>query len=253
MSRSAVRQQPTPQTVYLAQVVGTVIDFVLRCGLPPQKLQDLVQARLRQGAVAASTRSGQSIYVVMPNVLLRWHSDLSLLDADGSPKPLRLYGAAPSVQALIQAEQPRDTVRQIIATMQETSMLRRTAKGRYQPTTSAATVSQLNPFLVEHVTTSLVRFLETVQTNVSTGGEDAALLERCAQVINLPVSELPAFRGFVRDYGADFLTSVDNWLSSRSIERRGRKATPVMGVGVHVFAHVQPEAKKSARARVARR
>ena len=253
MSRSPARQQPTPQTVYLAQVVGTVIDFVLRCGLPPQQLQDLVQARLRQGAVAARARSGNELYVVMPSLLLRWHTDLSLLDADGSPKPLRLYGAAPSVQALIQAEQPQDPARQIISSLQDAGMLRRTANGRYVPTASAATISQLNPLLTDHVTKSLVRFLETVQTNVNTGGEDAALLERCAQVINLPVSELPAFRGFVRDYGADFLNSVDTWLSSRSVERRGRKATPVMGVGVHVFAHVQPEAKKSARARVARR
>jgi hypothetical protein len=107
--------------------------------------------------------------------------------------------------------------------------------------------------LVEHVTTSLLRFLETVHTNVTAESGDGALLERSAQVIDLPVSELPAFRGFVRDYGADFLTSVDNWLTQRSSPRAGRKTTPVLGVGVHVFAHIQPVAKKPARARPARR
>ena len=254
-SPAQVASEPTPQSAYLAQVVSTIIEFALRCGLPPQQLQALVTEQLTRGSGSAvsHTAVGNSLYVVTPNVLLRWHSDLSLLDAEGNPKPLRLHGAAPSVEALVLEESPREPAREVIVSMQESGMLRRASNGRYLPTTSAATVSQLNPLLVEHVTTSLVRFLETVHANVTAESSDGALLERSAQVINLPVSELPAFRGFVRDYGADFLTSVDNWLTQRSSQRAGRKATPVLGVGVHVFAHIQPEAKKPARARLARR
>ena len=145
-SPAQVASEPTPQSAYLAQVVVTIIEFALRCGLPPQQLQALVTEQLARGSGSAvsQTAVGNSLYVVTPNVLLRWHSDLSLLDAEGNPKPLRLHGA-------------------------------------------------------------------------------------------------------------DFLTSVDNWLTQRSSQRAGRKATPVLGVGVHVFAHIQPEAKKPARARLARR
>jgi len=254
-SPAQVVTEPTPQSAYLAQVVSTVIEFALRCGLPPQQLQALVTKQLARGGTpaAAQTAAGNSLYVVTPNVLLRWHSDLALLDAEGNPKPLRLHGSAPSVEALVREEDPREPARDVIVAMQESGLLRRVANGRYLPTASAATVSQLNPLLVEHVTTSLVRFLETVQANVTSDSSDGALLERCAHVINLPVSELPAFRGFVRDYGADFLTGVDNWLTLRSSQRAGRKSAPVLGVGVNVFAHIQPVAKKPARARLARR
>jgi hypothetical protein len=241
------------QTGYLSQVVATIADFALRSGLPPQLLITLVQQRIASqsrglGEGRGAKSAGNSAYVVAPNLLSRWHKNLRLLDDLGNPRPLPLRGAAPSVESLIRAEKPRDSVSEVLRFLQDSKLIRRSGSG-WVPAAAEAIVQDLNATMAEHSTQTLLRFLETMNHNLREGAPAGRLIERCAVTADFPPEALAEFRHFVRDHGADFLTTVDNWMGSRaarasrtaSSTRRSRLPGPAPGadVGVHLFAWVQ--------------
>ena len=255
MKRAASRPRVSAaQTAYLSQVVATIADFALRSGLPAQLLTTLVQQRIATQARQPSTPArsaksgGHSIYVVAPNLLCRWHKNLRLLDDLGNPRPLPLRGAAPSVESLIRAEKPRDSVGEVVRFMRDGKLIRRSGNG-WVPAAAEAIVQDLNATIAEHSTLTLLRFLETMNHNLQEGAPAGRLIERCAVTADFPPEALAEFRVFVRDYGADFLTTVDNWMGSRAARasrarpaaRRSRMPVPAPGpdVGVHLFAWVQ--------------
>ena len=255
MSRGVSRPRVTAaQTGYLSQVVATIADFALRSGLPAQLLTTLVQQRIatqsrQPGTDRRSAKSrGHSTYVVAPNLLCRWHKNVKLLDDLGNPRPLPLRGAAPSVESLVRAEKPRDSVADVVRFLRHAKLIRRSGTG-WVPAAAEAIVQDLNATIAEHSTLTLLRFLETMNHNLQADAPAGRLIERCAVTADFPPEALAEFRVFVRDHGADFLTSVDNWMGSRAARsarttpaaRRSRLPAPPSGpdVGVHLFAWVQ--------------
>jgi hypothetical protein len=241
------------QTAYVSEVVAAITDFALSSGLPPPLLKTLVAQRIANQVKTAGTTArrgkaaGRSTYVVAPNILYRWHKNLRLLDDLGNPKPLPLRGAAPSVEALIRAEKPRDSIEAVIKFLQKARLIRRRGKG-WAPPAAEVIVQGFNPMMTEHSTRTVLRFLETMIHNL--GGSDPAtrLIERSVVAADfLPPEAMAEFRAFVHDHGADFLTTVDNWMGSRAARfapaaatgRRSRARAANPEVGVHLFAWVQ--------------
>lgn len=256
MMRNVKPSRPSvAQTAYVAEVVAAIADFALRSGLPPQLLKSQVEQRianqLQTGGTTPRHRrasAANSTYVVAPNVLNRWHKNLRLLDDMGQPKPLPLRGPAPSVEALIRAEKPRDSIDAVIKFLQKARLIRRRGGG-WVPPVAQVIMTDINPAVAEHSTLTLVRFLETINHNLSHGNPAARLIERSVFQADFPPEALAQFRQFVHDHGADFLTTLDNWMVSRAARAsRGTATTsrsrvpasaPGPDVGVHLFAWVQ--------------
>ncbi len=241
------------QTAYVSEVVAAITDFALSSGLPPPLLKSLVEQRIANQVKTAGTTArrgtaaGRSTYVVAPNLLYRWHKNLRLLDDLGNPKPLPLRGAAPSVEALIRADKPRDSIETVIKFLQQSRSIRRRGSG-WVPTSAEVIMKGINPTAKEHSTRTVLRFLETMIHNL--GGSDPAtrLIERSVVAADfLPPEAMAEFRAFVHDHGAEFLTTVDNWMGSRAARfapaattgRRARARAANPEVGVHLFAWVQ--------------
>jgi len=240
------------QTAYVSEVVAVIADFALSAGLPPSLLKTLVEQRIASQAQTAGTAArrgkvaGHRTYLVAPNLLYRWHKNLRLLDDLGNPKPLPLRGAAPSVEALIRAEKPRDSIEAVIKFLQQSRAIRRHGRG-WVPTAAEVIMKGLNSTVTEHSTRTVLRFLETMIHNLGGNAPATRLIERTVISADFPPEAMAEFRAFVHDHGADFLTTVDNWMGSRAARfapaattgRRSRTRAANPEVGVHLFAWAQ--------------
>lgn len=250
MSR-ARRPATAAQTLYLSQVVAVIADFALQSGLPPALLRSVLEQRLAAagGRTSAARRPGRStdrsLYVVAQKVTKRWHLNLRLLDDQGNPRPLPLRGAAPSVESLIRAEKPRDGVAPALRFLQDAQLIQRRGRG-WVPVAEEAIMQELNVTMVEHTMVTLQRFLETMHYNLSDGPKPSKLIERCAWVEDFPPEAIEDFKRVVREHGAEFLSTMDSWITARAAQPepgKGRRGTPKRrgsDVAVHLFAWVQP-------------
>jgi hypothetical protein len=160
---------------------------------------------------------------------------------------MKLYGARGTVEALVRSERPSSPARDIIADMKSLGLLKPVANGRYLPKARVATIGSMHPVLIEHVSKSLIRLLETVNQNTSSKRSVVPLIERFTHIPDLPVSRLNEFRAFSQQHGSAFLASVDDWLESRRVRNAQRKAQGT-AAGVHVYAYIEkPRRAKSTR------
>lgn len=250
MSR-ARRPATAAQALYLSQIVAVIADFALQSGLPPALLRSVLEQRLAAagGRASATRRPGRStdrsLYVVTPQLMKRWHLNLRLLDDQGNPRPLPLRGAAPSVESLIRAEKPRDGVASVLRFLQDAQLIQRRGRG-WVPVAVEAIMQELNVTMVEHTLATLQRFLETLHYNLIDDTKASKLIERCAVVEDFRPEAIEDFKRVVREHGAEFLSTMDNWMAARAAQpepgkgRRGKPKRRGSDVAVHLFAWVQP-------------
>jgi hypothetical protein len=159
---------------------------------------------------------------------------------------MRLLGKYPSVEALIAVEKPESSARKIALSMKSVGLVERNGKGKYVPKSRIATVSAIHPVLVEHVSKSLVRFLDTVRQNTSGNKGIPTLIERFTHIPDMRAIDVKDFRAFAQLHGSAFLASVDDWLEGRRVRRATKGERPKRGIsaGVHVFAYIEDEKSK---------
>ena len=166
----------------------------------------------------------------------RWYIERRLTTSDGSPKPLRLFGRAPSVEHLLRRDKSTTPARTIAAELVRLRLLKRTRKGEYIPTGRHIIIHRHHPFTYEQHAQTMVRLLKTVKHNASAIGSKEVLIERCARVKQLPHRKLQAFRDFTNQQGEVFIDSINDWLESHNTLETVRRRSNVTEAGVHVFA-----------------
>jgi len=233
--------------LYSHKILSAVIDFLAAAGTPEQEIRDIVEKRLSEITKEADVNVGQrgrrGDDTVSAAVLHRWHRDRSLLDQFANPKPLRLFGRAPSVESIVKSERPRRPSREIVSDMRALGLVREIGEGRFLPKARVATIGTMHPVLIEHVSKSLIRLLETVQSNTSAAVHAPPLIERFTHIPDLPISKLDEFRKFSQEHGSAFLASVDDWLEARRVRNSSRKSAQGTQAGIHVYAYVGPTPK----------
>jgi hypothetical protein len=243
--------------LYSHKILTAVIDFLCRAGANHEQVRGIVEKRLAVFASSSSSTRGRKAVrgrgddTVSAAVLHRWHRDRSLIDDDATPKPLRLYGAAPSVEAIVRSEKPESAARTIIADMLALGLLKRARSGKFLPTARVATIGTMHPVLMEHVSKSLVRLLETVQLNTSPDAESVPLIERFTHIPDLPLARVAEFRRFSQEHGSAFLASVDDWLEARRVRNAPKKGRGT-AAGIHVYAYVGQQVRSKTRSRAKR-
>jgi hypothetical protein len=241
-----MKSQTPPSTELMRALFGTIVEFMLKSGLSESDLHRLLTTSLARSRGNRKSRAHlpAGFDFAAAAAIKIWHHDRRYLTAVAMPKPVRLMGKAPSVEALAKKVCVSANQQDLVLALKSAGILKRTAGGKYLPSEAFATPQGLHPIAIQHIAKSVVRLVETAMRNTGSSPKQESLIERFARVPDLDVREAKAFAEFTRRQGLAYLQSVDDWLETRRRDdkpkgNRARRATT--GAGVHLFAYIGDE------------
>ena len=236
-------------------LVLSIVSFMNEAGMRPAEIEMSFQAGMRgldarrEGGGRKRLKGSSAIGcdTIAGAVLRAWHRNPEYLDELANPVPLSMSGRGKSLAALVKNQDPQADVTSLIHAMHRTGLVRKVGVKKYLPNTSAATISQMHPFAVDHVVKTVLRLVETVTRNMQLVDSNHSLVERYAHIPDLDAKEAKAFSEFTRQQGAACLEAIEDWLEARRKGKprmaSGRKGS--LSAGMHVFAYLeQPEEAK---------
>ena len=232
-------------------ILTTVFGFMFAGGMQTEAIRKLSMRSL-QLAERETKRGKPEMSDGLPLaslVLDAWHRDRRYLSPEGTPRAIRLSGPAPSVQALVRAEcSTSQDSRKLAQRLKVLRLIISVGRGLYKPASDIAVVSTYDPFVLQYVAKSLSLLLETIHGNLSGSNSSEPLLERFAEVPDLPRESVPAFHKFTKMHGWVLLRTVNDWLESRRARRTTRARRGIVRAGIHVHAYVSRKREPKARA-----
>jgi Family of unknown function (DUF6502) len=237
-------------------LVLSIVSFMNKAGMQPAEIETSfhnamrdLSARIASGGKERLKRSAAIGCDTIAGAVLRaWHRDAAYLDEFANPAPLSMSGRGRSLATLVGNQDSRADVASLVAAMQRTGLIRRLNNKKYLPNTSAATISQMHPFAVDHVVKTVLRLVETVTRNMRLEDSNHSLVERYAHIPDLDAKEAHAFSEFSRQQGAACLEAIEDWLEAR---RKGKPRvtsgkSASLSAGMHVFAYLEqpPESRR---------
>jgi hypothetical protein len=222
-------------------VLTAIFSLMLKDGMQKKELSILCSRAVNQAE--AQTRLGQtresSVLLLTALVLDAWHRDRRYITATATPKAIRLLGSAPSVQALVRSRRGRRDSAEVAKLLRTLGLVVPQGRGLYKPTSDAAVISGHNPFVLQHLAKSLSTLLETVGQNMKRKRGLAPLIERVAEVPDLPRKHVAAFQRFTQTQGRIFLRTVNDWLEShRPSNAKKTEGHETVRAGIHTYAYV---------------
>lgn len=230
------------------RLLATVFGLLIHCGIRPKAISTLTD-RAFKSAIATAQASGEfggGELATFSLVLDTWHRDRRYLTSRGNPKAVPLLGCSPSVEALIQTEAPQFDPVELAHRIQSLQLIKPCSGNRYRPTSDAALVSIYGPTVLQYVARSLMSLLETVEANLRCVRNRPPLLQRSAEVPDLPADCVESFQHFSRLQGAIFLRTINDWLETRRARGPavGRKRNVRAGVHVHAYVTLKKSQRR---------
>jgi hypothetical protein len=227
-----------------SKVLVAMFELMLMSGV---RAKDLVPLCIRalQHAETRIRRSRRDEYDGLRTaalVLDAWHRDRRYLSARGTPKPVRLIGPTPSVEALIRRQKVKERGPDVARRLKAIRFILPCGRSLYKPASDIALIPTRSPLVLQHAVRVLLALLETVGQNVRGTPKLAPLIERCAEVPDLPGKYARDFQLFTQAQGRAFVRTVNDWLESRRARRStaaGVDAT--VRAGIHTFAYIAPK------------
>jgi hypothetical protein len=225
--------------------------LMLGGGISVSDLLDVCTRSLRRAEtkVRSGRREESGGLVTAALVLDAWHRDRRHLDSSAMPKAIRLLGAAPSVEAIIRSHKAHQKAADIARRLRSLRLIVPSGRGRYKPASDVAVISAENPLVLQHAARALSTLLETVGKNVSRVRGLQPLIERVAEVPDLPQEHVAAFQEFTQTQGRSFLRTVNDWLESRRARSSRQNASgATFRAGVHTYAYVALKRRRRSKA-----
>ena len=240
------------------RVLTAVFGLLIQCGVRERVVSAIANRALKlaiRKAISLGQSSGGEL-ATFSLVLDAWHRDRPYLTSRGKPKAVPLLGRAPSVEALVRSEGPMFDPIDLAYRIRSLGLITPCSGNRYRPIGDTALVSIYGPTVLQHVARCLMSLLETVEDNLTGAPTSAHLLERFAEVPDLPAECVDDFQQFSRLQGAMFARTINDWLETR--RARGQIAANHENVGavragVHVHAYVAPTRSRMRSSATARR
>ncbi len=229
-----------------SRVLTDIFEFMLACGLPKRDVL-AIATRALEKAKRASSYAGKDMsgYLATAALVLdAWHRDRRYLNYKAEPRAIRLLGPTPSVEALIRAEPGKHRAVILAQRLKAHRLVVPCGKGLYKPAGNIALLSAFDPLAIQHVARSLSMLLETIRQNLAFPNPSQRLIERIAEVPDLPLEQVPAFRKFTQMQGWILLRTVNDWLGSRRAGALSRRPKTVRA-GIHVHSYVGATARDS--------
>lgn len=224
------------------RVLTAVFGLLIQCGVR-ERTVSAIATRALKSAMRKATSLGQSgggELATFSLVLDRWHRDRRYLTSRGKPRAVPLLGRAPSVEALIRSEGPMFDPIEFAYRMKSLRLTTPCSGDRYRPAGDIALVSIYGPTVLQHVARCLMSLLETVEDNLNGAPTAPPLLERSAEVPDLPAECVESFQQFARLQGGIFARTINDWLETRRARDGITQKQKSVRAGVHVHAFVVP-------------
>jgi len=226
-----------------SNVLVAIFELMLRSGIRAKDLlPTCVRALRRAESNCRGTRAVElSGLVTAALVLDAWHRNGRYLTAQGLPKPVPLLGPTPSVEALVRLQKTGRPPSSVARHLQDVRLVIPCGKNLFKPASDVAVISARDPLILQHVARALSSLLETVGQNMNSTNRVGPLIERFAEVPDLPSRYVKPFKSFTHTQGRTFLRTVNDWLESRRLRsRRGASAVRTVRAGIHTYAYVVP-------------
>jgi hypothetical protein len=233
-----------------SSLLTALFELMLGAGVSASELLNVCANSLRraENKIRAGRKEESGGLVTAALVLDAWHRDRRYLDRGAVPKAIRLLGAAPSVEAIIRSHNAHRKPAAIARRLRKLRLVVPSGRGRYKPASDVAVISAGNPLVLQHAARALSTLLETVGKNVSSARGLRPLIERIAEIPDLPQEHVAAFQKFTQLQGRSFLRTVNDWLEARrSRGSRRRRAGTTVRAGVHTYAYVARKARRRSR------
>src|SRR6185437_6010023 len=194
------------------RVLAGVFGLLIQCGVSQSAISALINRAFKSAKARAEARRepGSGELATFSLVLDAWHRNRQYLTARGRPRAVPLLGRAPSVEALIRTEGPQFDAPELARRLQSLQLIAPCSRNRYRPISDAALVSTYGPIVLQYVANCLLSLLETVEDNLRGAPNEPPLLERFAEVPDLPTECIQSFQQFSRFQGAIFLRTIND-------------------------------------------
>jgi len=172
-------------------------------------------------------------------VLDAWHRDRRYINARAVTKSRPSSWTSTEREALIRLQRGRKDAANVARRLRALRLVVPCGGSLYKPTSDVAVISAHDPLVLQHAAKALSTLLETVGQNVNRSRNLAPLIERIAEVPDLPRKHISAFQKFTQSQGRTFLRTVNDWLESRRSRRSPTKdANGTVRAGIHTYAYV---------------
>jgi hypothetical protein len=232
---------PAKRTMdYYQKLLTAVFEFMIIGGMrSPAILQVAVRALRNAEAENSLLSPSKNVDLAFAGMILdAWHRNRRYVDSSAQPRAIPLRGKTPSVEALIRAERVAGDPVALVRRLKSLKLIVRCGRSRYKPANRFAVVAEPNSLVQQHAVRSLSTLLKTIKENLAAAQTSRGLIERTAEVPDLPVEHVEEFRDFVRSQGWALLSTLNDWLESRRARRKGSHTGKTVGAGVHVFAYL---------------
>jgi hypothetical protein len=223
-------------------LLKSIFEFLLASGADVRAIRAMVnQAFIEADGTNRTTHQhGDFALATAGRVLDAWHRDRRYVDGDANPKSIALLGRAPSVEALVRSERTGCDTAAFARQMRSLGLLERSGRNRFKPAARIAVIAGLNPLIQQYVARSSVTLLRTIKHNVSSAERSTRLIERFAEVPDLPTKYVAEFREFSQEQGWAMLKTLNDWLESRRVRRLVGTNKRTVRAGVHLYAYLDP-------------
>jgi hypothetical protein len=235
MSQGIDRQQSE-----YVQLMRSMFDFLLTSGMEVSSVRGIVERAFAEAGERnrRALRRGDFGLATAGRVLDRWHRSPRYTTESATPRAIPLLGRAPSVEALVRSENAGVDCAAFARRLKVLGFLVRAEGGRYRPAARIAVVAGLSPLIQEYVARSSSTLLQTIRHNVSSRRRSQKLIERFAEVPDLPAGCEAAFRRFSTEQGWAMLDRMNDWLESRRARRTSQRGGRTVRAGVHLYAYI---------------
>ncbi len=247
------RTSSSDDEVDYADILVAIFELMLKTGMRASDLLPMCVKSLRRAEAKRHLTRVNEIggLVTAALVLDAWHRDGRYLTKRGIPRPVRLLGPGPSVEALVRRQKTDRPPAEVARHLKDVMLVVRSAKGLYRPAGDAAAISAKDPLILQHAARSLSTLLATVGQNINSTSRLGPLIERFAEVPDLPSKHIKAFKAFTQAQGRAFLRTVNDWLESRRVRKKGTSiGAPTVRAGIHTYAYIVPKRRLHAKSGV---
>jgi len=233
-----------------SNVLVAIFELSLRSGIGAKDLLRVCMRSLKRAErqCRLNRKEEYGVAFAAAQVLDAWHRDRRYLSSRGTPKPVRLLGPAPSVEALVRRQRVPEHASDVARHLKAFQLVVRCGTNLYRPTTDVALISARDPrdpLVLQYASAALLTLLETVRQNVSGSGNPAPLIDRAAEVPDLPRKEIKAFKIFTQLQGRTFIRTINDWLETRRGRRSSwRRTSGTVRAGIHTYAYVVPQRRR---------
>lgn len=224
------------------RVLTAIFGLLIQCGMHERAVSAIATRALKLAISKAASLglSGGNEFLTISLVLDVWHRHRRYLTSRGKPRAVPLLGRAPSVEALIRSEGPMFNPIELAYRIQALRLITPCVGNRYRPTSDTALISINGPTVLQHVAQCLMSLLDTVDDNLKGAPASAPLLERSAEVPDLPAECVESFQQFSGLQGAIFARTINDWLVTRRARDGIADKEKNVRAGVHVHAYIAP-------------